>query len=553
MSARDGVLLTTGTTALLNLAAHERHAMSTVVVSAALELLLLALWVLAGLVVRSMEARQSEIRLARLRGFPLPSVINVAIAEPGVLCLLGLPIGIAAGWIFVDAYGQGLFARGTAVSADGWLWVSVAAAATCVAVLLAAGAARAYRSTSLVESTERGLRQRLGTTWRSRSSTLADLAIVSVTVAVLVELEESGAFSSGRSDPLAAAGPGLVALGIAVVGAQLVLLAARGATRLTAGSNRVGLYLAARNISRRPILVRQARGLMVALCLAIYASAAWSISGSNRDNLASFQVGAAAVADVTVPAGANLQELVTDVDPTGRFAMAASEVVTAQYERDRCRSVPVGSRDLLARGHQRGLSGAHREDPVAGRCASRNLHRRRYLGGRNHVGFGRGARRRRRRARRQGLQRDRTGGGGRSTRESPARIGCVRRLSGGRLPDPLPVRRVERRADSHHRAQGSHRRRHDGLRYGYVEPASVRPVATVWGRSDRQPLGRPNLRGPGGPGSVGPDSKGFRGGNGFAPPGLRLFRCAHGGAGDPAPGYSSGDSHGGHPYRGRRR
>jgi len=64
---------------------HQRGAMTTIVAIAATQLVLLAVWVLGSLLVRSSDARQPETRVARLRGFPSVSMLWVTAAEPGLL------------------------------------------------------------------------------------------------------------------------------------------------------------------------------------------------------------------------------------------------------------------------------------------------------------------------------------------------------------------------------------------------------------------------------------------------------------------------------------
>ena len=70
---------------------HQRHQMATIIAVAAV---LLAVWVLGGLLVRSAEARQAEARAARLRDFPTASMLWVTAAEPGLLCLARVVLGV---------------------------------------------------------------------------------------------------------------------------------------------------------------------------------------------------------------------------------------------------------------------------------------------------------------------------------------------------------------------------------------------------------------------------------------------------------------------------
>lgn len=82
--ASQGLTANSQLPALLAGAGSQRHDMSTIVVVAAVQLVLLALWVLTTLLLRSSDARRSEIRVARLRGFPPSSLFVVTAAEPTV-------------------------------------------------------------------------------------------------------------------------------------------------------------------------------------------------------------------------------------------------------------------------------------------------------------------------------------------------------------------------------------------------------------------------------------------------------------------------------------
>ncbi len=328
VKSSDAVVSATEAPQVLAQAAHDRRVMSTIVVTVAVQLLLLALWVLAGLVVRSSEARQAEIRLARLRGFPWRSVVGVIAAEPGVLCLAALPIGAFVAWAAVLVARSSLFFAGTAVRTDGWLWVSIGATLLGIMGALAVGTARVYRSSTLVEVAAGGQARR-HLAWRERAGVIADVVVLMLCGAALAELIARGAFAGGKADPLAAVGPGLVALAAAVIAAQTVAVVARLLIRATVQSRRVATFLTVRQVVRRPVLLRQGRVLVVALCLACFASASWSLARFNRARLSEFEVGAAQVVTVTLPAGQDPVETVDETDPAGRWAMASAVVATS--------------------------------------------------------------------------------------------------------------------------------------------------------------------------------------------------------------------------------
>jgi hypothetical protein len=159
-----------------------------------------------------------------------------------------------------------------------------------------------------------------------RASDIADAILLVLSVVALVALGTSGALA-GRSDPLASAAPGLIALGAAVIAVHLVLFACRLGVSASADSGRVAEFLAMRQIVRRPGSLGHARVLIISLCLACFAASAWSVARSNRRAAATFKVGTTTVADVT-PRGASLEHAVDNVDPHRRFAMAAVVVNT---------------------------------------------------------------------------------------------------------------------------------------------------------------------------------------------------------------------------------
>src|SRR5205823_7393679 len=93
-----GFEVQTGLPALLSGPLHQRSLMDTIVVVAALQLVLLAIWVLTSVLMRSADLRRAELRVARLRGFPPRTLLAVSITEPAALCAIGTVLGIAGAW-----------------------------------------------------------------------------------------------------------------------------------------------------------------------------------------------------------------------------------------------------------------------------------------------------------------------------------------------------------------------------------------------------------------------------------------------------------------------
>jgi putative ABC transport system permease protein len=317
--AADGILLNSQLSPLLAGADRQRHVMSTIVAIAAVQLVLLAIWVLGSLLVRSSDARQSEARVARLRGFPAASMLAVTAAEPAALCLLGIVLGVAAAWAAVVVARGRLLDPSAVITPDGWVFVAFAAVVVAIAGALGVGMMRLLRSSGLSAS------QPLAGVRRA-ASVVVDAMLVVLSLVALVALGTSGSLA-GHSNPIASAAPGLIALGAAVIAVQLVLFACRLGVSASAYSQRVGTFLALRQIVRRPVVLRHARVLIIALCLACFAAAAWSVARTNRASAASFSVGTSTVATVT-PQGVGLEQAVDRVDPGGRYAMAAVTVRT---------------------------------------------------------------------------------------------------------------------------------------------------------------------------------------------------------------------------------
>jgi putative ABC transport system permease protein len=315
-----GVILNTQLGSLLAGADSQRHDMSTIVAVAAVQLVVLAIWVLAGLLVRSSDARQAEIRVARLRGFPPASVLAVSALEPAALCTLGLALGLGAAWGAVVLARNDVLDPAAVISPDGWTFAALGVTVAAIAGALAFGTVRQLRSS---DGADAPVASRAAS---RRAGFLVDTVLLVLAVVALIALETNGSLS-GHSNPIAAAAPGLIALGTAVVAVQCVLLACRAGVSASAYSDRIAIFLALRQIVRRPAAMRQTRVLIIALCLACFAVSAWSVAHSNRAAAATFTVGTKAVVTVT-PRGVGLEQAVDRVDPQGRFAMPAIQITT---------------------------------------------------------------------------------------------------------------------------------------------------------------------------------------------------------------------------------
>ncbi len=142
----QGIQAGTRLPSLLAQADHQRHAMTTIVAIAAIQLVLLAVWVLGSLLVRSSDARRSEARVARLRGFPAVSMLWVTAAEPGLLCLSGAVLGVAAAWVAIVVARAQLFVHSAVIGFDGWTFAALGLTLAAIVGALGVGTVRLLRA-----------------------------------------------------------------------------------------------------------------------------------------------------------------------------------------------------------------------------------------------------------------------------------------------------------------------------------------------------------------------------------------------------------------------
>ncbi len=315
-AAVDGFQLETGLPAVLSAPLHQQSLMDTIVVAAAVQLVLLAIWVLTSALMRSADLRRAELRVARLRGFPLPTLLGVTITEPAALCAIGVVLGIVGAWGVVLLASSMLFTPGTTVGLDTWTFVGFGAVVLTICGVLGLSSARLLRGFGLAAPSP--------PSGAGRSRVVIDVAILAVSVIALVGAATSGALSS-HSDPVAAGAPAIVALATSVIAIRVIEYLCRRLSAPTRDSSAVALFLAVRQIGRRPTALRQGRTLVIAVALACFAVSAWSVAKTNRLTAATFSIGARTVVTVNANAGL-LHQAVNAVDPQGRFAMAAMQV-----------------------------------------------------------------------------------------------------------------------------------------------------------------------------------------------------------------------------------
>jgi putative ABC transport system permease protein len=314
LSAQNIVVQSTAPQTLAAVQAGWRAVRVPVILTTATVLLLS--WMLLFLIVTdSIEARGSEIALARLRGHGRLGVAMFGLSEPAALLLVCLPAGTLAGWAAAAWLARLMLQQGTPVDMP-WLAWAAAGAATAggfAAVLLAA---RRTLRRGVVEQFRRPGRQATSRGW------VADSILLTGSAAGLLELISTGQAGPTSHGVLNLLVPGLLGLAVAVIASRLLPLACRGLYSVTSRRGGLAAFLAFRHIARRPGGVRTTIVLATAFSLAGFAFAAWQVGQDNYRLVAGTRVGAPVVLSVAVPQGRDLGDIVAQADPGGNDAAA---------------------------------------------------------------------------------------------------------------------------------------------------------------------------------------------------------------------------------------
>lgn len=279
------------------------------------QLLALCLVVLLLVVGGAVEARGSEVALAKLRGLATGATVAFGLLELLLLLTVALPLGLAVAWLAVRLGGRLQLAAGVPVilTADA---LGAAAFAFVVAGVACAAAARGMLTRPVLAELRKTARR------PGRGSAALDVAVGAVALAGLAELSV-GRLSPGRPDVLSLLAPGLLVVAAALLGARLLPYVVRLLLRPTRAGRRIGLFLAVRQVARRPAALRAVLVVAVAFGLAAFGVDAWSVARVNRHDRALADIGTGTVLRVQAPPLADLTGLVRGITPDGT-AMAVT-------------------------------------------------------------------------------------------------------------------------------------------------------------------------------------------------------------------------------------
>ncbi|MDQ1721744.1 MAG: hypothetical protein QOI26_1478, partial [Pseudonocardiales bacterium] len=311
-----GDFFRTDVLAVLAAAQAEQHLIDLSTLLVSLQLAVLAWLVLFQVIADAVEAKGAEIALAKLRGLGPAATLRFGLAEPMLLVALATPLGLLGAWLSVRLLASTVLVADTPVSFTRATAVAVAAS---LAGSLAAAAAASRKT----------LRRSVLEQWRRtpghQSSALMlamDVVLAAAAVFGLVLLRRAGRDGSPQAITLLA--PALLVFAVALLGIRLLPLALRPLLPMTRGSGRVGLFLAARQVVRRPAGLRLAALLAVAVGLATFAIAGEGVARHNREVRAKVEVGASTVAPVQFEPLHDPITATRKVDPAGRWAMATA-------------------------------------------------------------------------------------------------------------------------------------------------------------------------------------------------------------------------------------
>lgn len=312
------IQVSTGLAGVLAAADHQRSLVDTGTLLVTLQLALLAWLVLFQVIADAVGARGNEIALSKLRGRRAGATVRFGLGEPLTLLALAVPIGIALAVLITHLLAAHVMVGGTpVVMTTGTVWAAVAAfAGGAVAAALAA-----HRTlTRSVLDQWRQTANRLG---HSRALLALDIVLALAAIAGLVALR-AGHTSGSGNDSTALLAPGLLVFAVALIGVRLLPLVCRALLPVTRARRSTALFLAVRQVARRPAGLRLAALLAVALGLASFAVAGESIAQGNRTARAQGELGAHQTLDVLYAKGHDPEKIVDKLDRHGQWGMAVA-------------------------------------------------------------------------------------------------------------------------------------------------------------------------------------------------------------------------------------
>jgi putative ABC transport system permease protein len=310
-AAPSGFTVTTLLPDLVSRVEDSQRALTNGVVVGVGQLLLICGFVLLLAVGYTAVERRPQTALAALRGVPSRHRLLLAVGPNAALMLAAAPVGFAVGWLVVSAAVR--FGVDDRVPVQMTPTTYAGAGGTLLLVLVAIVVAEwRAQSGALVEALRQTPPRRRG--WRGD---VVDLVVVALAIAAAYQL------NSGATEGVTALTPMLLALACGLVAGRLVLpvAVAVGAAQLRRG--RLGTGLAALQLARRPTAHRLLALITIAVALLGQAVSGLDTASRAAEARARLELGADRVLTVRAASPAAVIAVVHDVDPEGRWSMAA--------------------------------------------------------------------------------------------------------------------------------------------------------------------------------------------------------------------------------------
>lgn len=320
LPVEGGTLRADDTNSLADVVADVRFQQSTArssIAPAVLSLVLVALALLMRLLNAASELRVPELALASLRGVTARRLWGLGLAEPVVVLVIAIPLGVAFGLGLSILLVRSWLAPGLPLPLPWASWV--AAALVLVAAFVVACVAVGLVVRESLASQLSGVRRPVAA---RRWSVIAQLTLVALAAATLASRLTTG--GPGEPDATDLVLPVLLAVVAGLGATRLIAALATWWTRRSRGRSLSG-FVSSRAISRRQEGTLVILPITAAIAVAVFGAGVYDSAATWRTSVAA----TASPAHTTWSTKLTLSEaieLTREVDPEGVWVMAAASV-----------------------------------------------------------------------------------------------------------------------------------------------------------------------------------------------------------------------------------
>ena len=320
LAVDGGTLRADDTNSLADVVEEVRFQQSTArgsIAPAVLSLVLVALALLMRLLNAASELRVPELALASLRGVTERKLWGLGLAEPLVVLLIAIPLGVAFGLGLSILLVRSWLAPGLPIPVPWASWV--AAALVLVAAFVVACVAVGLVVRDSLASQLSGVRRPVAA---HRWSVIAQLTLVALAVATLASKLTAG--GPGEPDATDLVLPVLLAVVAGLGATRLIAVLATWWTRRSRGRSLSG-FVSSRAISRRQEGTLVILPITAAIAVAVFGAGVYDSAATWRTSVAATASPAHTTWSTTLTLSEAI-ELTREVDPEGEWVMAAASV-----------------------------------------------------------------------------------------------------------------------------------------------------------------------------------------------------------------------------------